>query len=121
MGMLMYGLPAKAGTRHNVGPIITHCLNRRLSPASPSPAGHYLTLMEELLPVCHLCTCCHLLQCGFELFCCALCLTALYPAVLHCVLLCCAVLCCAVLCCAVLTQWLDNQMDCKKANRCVPS
>lgn len=50
MGMLLYGLPAKAGTRHNVGLMITQCLSQKLSPASPSPSGHYLTLMEELLP-----------------------------------------------------------------------
>ncbi len=59
MGMLLHGLPAKAGTRHNIGPMITQCLNQRLSPASPSPSGHYLTLMEELLPVSHPCSCCH--------------------------------------------------------------
>ena len=81
MGMLLYGLPAKAGTRHNVGLMITQCLSRRLSPAFPSPSGHYLTLMEELLPVCHLCSYC------LKLLFCEPYLTALFGAVLHCVLL----------------------------------
>ena len=79
MGMLLYGLPAKAGTRHNIGPMITQCLNQRLSPASPSPSGHYLTLMEELLPVRHPCSCCHT---------CAPSLIVSFGAALHCVLLC---------------------------------
>ncbi len=51
IGMLLYGLPAKAGTRHNIGPMITQCLNQRLPVSSPSSSGHFLTLMEELLPV----------------------------------------------------------------------
>ena len=58
VGMLLYGLPAKAGTRHHVGLMVTQCLDQRLSSASPSPPGHYLTLMEELLPVCKPCSCC---------------------------------------------------------------
>ena len=54
VGMLLYGLPAKAGTRHNVGPMVMQCLNQRLSTSSPSPSGSLLTLMEELLPVSRL-------------------------------------------------------------------
>ena len=110
MGMLLYGLPAKAGTRHNVGLMITQCLSQKLSPASPSPSGHYLTLMEELLPVCHFCSCCHSvrhawLHClvlRYTVSCCADEHAVPRYAVLCCAVLCCAVLCCAVLCCAVL-------------------
>ncbi len=122
MGMLLYGLPAKAGTRHNVGPMITQCLSQRLSPASPSPSGHYLTLMEELLPVCHPCSCCQVSQRCFKLLCCAprclvLCCIASCcadePSVLRCAALCCAVLCCAVLCCVLLTQCWTISLDAK--------
>lgn len=56
VGMLLYGLPAKAGTRHHVGLMVTQCLNQRASSAAPSPS--YLTLLEELLPVCYTCSCC---------------------------------------------------------------
>ena len=51
VGMLLYGLPTKAATRHAVGPIINQCLTTRADPETPPPAGLFLTLIEELLPV----------------------------------------------------------------------
>ena len=49
--MLLYGLPSKAATRHAVSPIINQCITTRADLGAAPPAGLFLTLMEELLPV----------------------------------------------------------------------
>lgn len=51
IGMLLYGLPSKAATRHAVGPIINQCIMTKAEPDMAPPAGLFLTLIEELLPV----------------------------------------------------------------------
>ena len=51
IGMLLYGLPPKAATRHSIGPIISQCLHTRADLDQPLPEGLFPTLMEELLPV----------------------------------------------------------------------
>ena len=90
IGMLLYGLPSKAATRHAVGPIISQCITTRADPGTAPPAGLFLTLIEELLPV-RVQAVWLVVLCGCG---------ALHRAVLGQAALCCAVLCCAVLCCA---------------------
>ncbi|KAL3157295.1 hypothetical protein ABBQ38_001525 [Trebouxia sp. C0009 RCD-2024] len=52
IGMLLYGLPTKAATRHAIPLIITQCLSTRAEAEAevPPPAGLFLTNIEELLP-----------------------------------------------------------------------
>lgn len=91
IGMLLYGLPSKAATRHAVGPIINQCITTRADPGATPPAGLFLTLIEELLPVraqavlVELC-CCGVLRCA------VLCCIGLI------VFFCCGLLCYAMLC-----------------------
>ncbi|KAL3146174.1 hypothetical protein ABBQ32_002884 [Trebouxia sp. C0010 RCD-2024] len=52
LGMLLYGLPTKAATRHAIPLIITQCLSTRAEAEAevPPPAGLSLPIIEELLP-----------------------------------------------------------------------